>query len=500
MTNYYICIHGHFYQPMRADPWLEVVAPQASAYPFHDWNARIAEECYAPNAASRILDEDGRVQETVNNYARISFNFGPTLLGWLKKERPDVYRAILAADRESRERLSGHGSAVAQAYSHVILPLANQRDKRTQICWGIKDFAHHFGRYPEGMWLPEAAVDLETLDILAGEGLKFSLLSPHQAKRVCHLGTREWQAVSGGRIDSTQPYLLRLPSGRAISLFFYDAPLSQDVAFNGLLSNGDVFASRLLGAFAPQRSGPQLVHVITDGETYGHHHRHGDMALAYAIRRIESEGRVRFTNYGAFLEEHPPTHEAEIIERSSWSCAHGIERWRSDCGCNTGGHPEWNQEWRAPLREALDWIRDMLAPQYEEAARPLLRDPWVARDAYIEVVLDRSPAAWRKFLAEQGVRELSEVEKNMVIGLLELQRHAMLMYASDGWFFDEISRPETVQILRHAARVLELSRSLFEDDLEERFLERLEFARSNLPDKRDGRSVYEQMVRRNRVS
>ncbi|MCL6482072.1 MAG: DUF3536 domain-containing protein, partial [Firmicutes bacterium] len=372
----YICIHGHFYQPPRENPWLEAIEQQDSAYPYHDWNERITAECYAPNAASRILDSEGRIVRIVNNYARISFNFGPTLLAWMEQHAQETYRAVLEADRESRERFGGHGSALAQAYNHLIMPLANSRDKRTQIRWGIHDFVHRFGRRPEGMWLPETAVDLETLELMAEQGIRFTILEPGQARRVRPIGGRTWRDVAGGRIDPTTAYRLRLKSGHSICLFFYDGPIARAVAFEGLLARGENFANRLVSAFNDSRSWAQLVHIATDGETYGHHHLYGDMALAYALQYLEEHRLARLTNYGQYLELHPPTQEVEIFENTSWSCAHGVERWRSDCGCNTGGHPGWNQAWRAPLREALDWLRDTLAPRYEKHAGALLRDPW----------------------------------------------------------------------------------------------------------------------------
>ncbi len=492
----YVCIHAHFYQPPRENPWLEEVELQDSAYPYHDWNERITAECYASNAASRVMDESGRIVNIVNNYAKISFNFGPTLLSWIQDKEPAVYRAILDADRESREHFSGHGSAIAQAYNHMILPLATSRDKRTQVLWGVQDFRHRFGREPEGMWLPETAVDLESLDIMAKEGIRYAILEPHQAHRARKKGIREWQDVTGGRIDPKVPYLLKLPSGRTISVFFYDGPVSRAVAFEGLLNNGEVFAKRILGALSGSAAGRyQLVHIATDGESYGHHHAHGEMALSYAIHHIESNELARITNYGEFLEKHPPGHEVEIYEYTSWSCAHGVERWRSNCGCNSGGRPEWNQEWRGPLREALDWLREKLASEYEERSRPLLRDPWIARDEYIEVILDRSPESRERFFRKHAARELSAEEETTAFKLLELQRYAMLMYTSCGWFFDELSGIETAQVLQYAGRAVQLAGELWEDGIEDRFLSLLEYAKSNLPEHRDGRQIFEKFVK-----
>lgn len=491
----YICIHGHFYQPPRENPWLEAVELQDSAYPYHDWNERITAECYAPNEASRILDGEGRIAKILNNYSKISFNFGPTLLAWMEENAPETYQAILLADKESQKVFSGHGSALAQAYNHMILPLANWRDKYTQVLWGIRDFEHRFGRTPEGMWLPETAVDLDTLDILAFFGVRFTILSPYQAQLVRSLRGRTWHDVSGGRIDPSRVYEHRLPSGQRINLFFYDGPISRAVAFEHLLANGEHFAGRLMSAFSETRTWPQLAHIATDGETYGHHHRHGDMALAYALRHIESNNLARLTNYGEFLEKHPRTHEVKTFENSSWSCAHGVERWRGDCGCNSGMNPGWNQAWRAPLREALDWLRDTLAKLYADKGSQFLKDSWEARDDYIAVILDRSPGNFERFLGQHATHALAEDEKIQVLKLLELQRHAMLMYTSCGWFFDELSGIETVQVIQYAGRAVQLAEELFGENLESPFLERLEGAKSNIPEYRDGRQIYEKFVK-----
>jgi alpha-amylase/alpha-mannosidase (GH57 family) len=491
----YICIHGHFYQPPRENPWLEAIELQDSAYPYHDWNERITAECYAPNGASRILDGEGRIVKILNNYAKISFNFGPTLLTWLEENGPETYQAILSADQESQKIFAGHGSALGQAYNHMILPLANWRDKYTQILWGLRDFGHRFGRRPEGIWLPETAVDLETLDILALLGIRFTILSPYQAQQIRRFRGRTWQDVSGGRIDPSRVYELRLPSGRKISLFFYDGPISQAVAFERLLNNGEYFAGRLMGAFSEARTWAQLSHIATDGETYGHHRRHGDMALAYALLHIEANNLARLTNYGEFLEKHPPTHEVRIFENSSWSCPHGVERWRNDCGCNSGLHPEWNQAWRAPLREALDWLRNTLAKSYAHQGSRFLKDPWKARDDYIEVILDRSPEGTARFLRRHATHPLEKDGKIHVLKLLEMQRHAMLMYTSCGWFFDELSGIETVQVIQYAGRAVQLAEELLGDSMESQFLDRLERAKSNIPEHRDGRQIYEKSVR-----
>ncbi len=486
--NKNICIHAHFYQPPRENPWLEDVELQDSAYPYHDWNERITMECYAPNAASRLLDKERRIVDIVSNYSRISFNFGPTLLSWLQKNKPEIYSTIIESDKESQKRFSGHGSALAQCYNHIIMPLANRRDKRTQIIWGIRDFEHRFGRSPEGMWLPETAVDSETLDILAEQGIKFTILAPRQAKRIRKMGAKNWTDVSDEKIDPKMPYIYQLKSGREISLFFYDGPISRDLAFGGLLSQGENLSLRLVEAFAENGNTDQLSHIATDGESYGHHHRFGDMALAYCLYKIESEKLANITIYGEFLEKFPPTHVVEIFENSSWSCVHGVERWKENCGCNTG--KGWHQRWRAPLRGALNWLRDNLEKIYEEQSREFLSDPWKARDDYIKVVLNRSMESFDKFLGENATRILNTDDKAKLIRLLEMQRNTMLMFTSCGWFFDEISGIETVQIMQYAARAIQLAKETSGADLEGPFISLLERAPSNIKELENGANVY----------
>lgn len=494
--NRYICIHCHFYQPPRENPWLEAIELQDSAYPYHDWNERITAECYGPNTASRILDSERKIIDIVNNYTKVSFNFGPTLLSWLEKHKPEIYETIIEADKENQKKFSGHGSAIGQVYNHMIMPLANSRDKRIQIIWGIKDFEYRFGRKPEGMWLAEAAVDLETLDLLAKQGIKFTILAPSQAQRIRRIGDKKWKNVTDEKIDPKLPYLCKLPSGRTISLFFYDGPIARDVAFGELLQNGEVLANRLLGAFSENQELPQIVDIATDGETYGHHHRFGDMALAYCLYHIESKNLARITVYGEYLSVFgEPTHEVEIIENSSWSCIHGIERWRSNCGCNTGMHPDWQQEWREPLRRAMDWLRNSLIPIYEAETTNYLKDPWQARDDYISIILNRIEENVERFFAEHAKKELSKPEKVKVLRLLEMERHSMLMYTSCGWFFDEISGIETVQVMQYAARAMQLAKEVAGIDLEGNYIKILEAAQSNLPEFKNGGVVYEKLVK-----
>jgi len=496
----YLCIHGHFYQPPRENPWLDAIEQQDSAYPYHDWNERITAECYAPNASARVLDGEERIVRIVNNYERISFNFGPTLLSWLATHDRGTYEAILAADEASQQRFGGHGSAIAQVYNHIIMPLASERDRRTQVRWGLADFQKRFRRAPEGMWLAETAADIPTLEALAAEGVAFTIMAPRQCKATRKLGDSTWADQTGGRVDPSRPYVINLPSGRSIAVFFYDGPVSQAVAFEGLLHRGETFALRLLKAFSDRRAGPQLAHIATDGETYGHHHRGGEMALAYALAYIEENKLAELTCYGQHLERFPPTHEAQIFSPSSWSCAHGVERWRSDCGCRTGGLPGWTQSWRAPLREALDWLRDELARRFEERGARLLRDPWAVRDDFIDVILDRSPGNVDAFLARHATRPLTAAERVTCLRLLEMQRASLLMFTSCGWFFDELSGLEPVQILQYAGRAIQLCDEVLDDDLEPAFLQRLERARSNIPEHRDGRRIYSAQVRPARVT
>ena len=472
MTRY-VCVHGHFYQPPRENPWLDAIDVQPSAVPYHDWNARISAECYAPNTAARILDERGRIRAIMNNYARMSFNVGPTLMRWLKQSDPSTYAAIIAADVDSRQRLGGHGSAIAQSYGHIIMPLASAHDRRTQVAWGVADFVHHYGRKPEGMWLPEAAVCTDTLEALAEYGIAFTVLAPHQAAAVRQIGATQWQQTGYG-VDTTMPYRVNLPSGRSIAIFFYNGATSQAIAFQNLLQNGDALANALLRD-VPDDGQPRLAHVATDGETYGHHHRHGEMALAFALANIEKLNLATITVYGEYLELFPPTHEAQIVENSSWSCAHGVERWRSNCGCHTGGQPGWNQSWRGPLRAALDYMSESINAAWDARARQYFRDPWAARDAYISVINQPNEAGMDAFIAQHGLTKA----RWPALGLMELQRQLMQSYTSCAWFFNDPTGIETIQVLRYAARAMQLAKQTMDVDIEEGFNEQLEKVVSN---------------------
>ncbi|MFC1634424.1 DUF3536 domain-containing protein [Planctomycetota bacterium] len=496
----YICVHGHFYQPPRENPWLEDVELQDSAYPYHDWNARITEECYRQNAASRILGSDRKIIDIVNNYANMSFNFGPTLLYWLESHAPDIYEKILEADKKSRERFSGHGGAIAQAYNHMIVPLSNDHDKHTQVLWGIRDFQQRFEREPEGMWLPETAVDIPTLEVLAEHGITFTILAPRQARRIRAIGGRRWKNVNEGNMDATVPYVCNLPSGKRIVLFFYHGPTAQDIAYGGLLHSGKNLAAKMLDSFPKNSEQARLIHVATDGESFGHHHRHGDMALAYCLHHLETDNLAKITVYAEYLEKFPPNNEVEIWENSSWSCVHGVERWKNNCGCCANQALRGRQQWRAPLREALDWLRDTLSGIYEHRMSEFSGDPWHVRNEYISVANDRSFENVEKFVNDMVNKQLDNDCRITFLKLLEMQRNAMLMYTSCGWFFDNVSGIETVQIMKYAARAIQLCRDVKNEDLEPEFKNRLERVPTNNRRFGNGKDVYQAHVEPARVN
>lgn len=495
----HLVIHGHFYQPPRENPWTGRIERQVSAAPFHDWNARITDECYRPNASSRVLDEKGHIQDIVNNFERISFNVGPTLLSWLAEEAPDVVAALEAGDRNSRARL-GHGSAIAQAYNHVILPLATPRDRQTQIRWGVREFQHRFARPPEAMWLPEAAVDALTLEMLVRAGMRYLILSPAQAARWRPLGDGPWLTSAEAELDPRVPYRWRLrddqgrPQGDlGIDICFYHAALSRGISFQHYLRDASLLASRIADA-AAGASDP-LILIATDGESFGHHEKFGDMCLATLFAREAPRRGFEATNLAAFLESHRPAREVELFPESAWSCSHGVGRWSSDCGCSTGGGAGWTQAWRRPLRQGLDRLRESLAAIFQEEGSLLLRDPWEARDDYIDILLDGGQAAREAFFARHQGRVLDADLRGRALRLLEMQHQAMLMYTSCAWFFSDVSGIETVQNLRYAFRAIELAAPFAPLDLEAVLLDDLARAKSNLEKHRDGRHLWERQVR-----
>jgi alpha-amylase/alpha-mannosidase (GH57 family) len=497
MPRRLLCLHGHFYQPPRENPWIEAIEVQDAADPFHDWNGRIAAECYGPNGAARLKNEADRIVDIVNNYLHLSFNFGPTLLAWLERHRPEVYARVLEADARSVEG-RGRGNALAQGYSHAILPLSTPRDRRTQIRWGIADFRRRFHRSPEGFWLPETAADAATLAVLAEEGIRFTVLSPYQAVRV-RPPDGEWADARDARFDPTRPYRVKVLD-REIVVFFYDGHIARDLAFGSALSDAGTLIERLTAGFDGQRDHDEILTIAFDGETLGHHKKGGDEVLAAALRLLARRADLEVVNLGQALDRIPAEWEAEIAEGSSWSCAHGLERWRSDCGCNAGGGPGWRQAWRAPLRSALDGLRERLDAIFEREAIALFGDPWRTRDRYVELVLDPERRESADFLRREAGSALAEDEVVRALRLLEMQRQSLLMYTSCGWFFSELSGIETVQVLKYAARAIQLVRDLVGLDLEPAFEAALARAPSNEPALGDGRRVYEALVRPSVVS
>ena len=494
----FLTIHGHFYQPPRENPWLEAIELQDSALPFHDWNERINKECYNPNSVSKIVDSRNRILDIVNNYEHMSFNFGPTLLSWMEQFAPLTYERIIKADIESIGEHDGHGNAMAQVYNHIIMPLANENDKITQVKWGIRDFEYRYGRKPEGMWLAETAVDDDTLRVLEENGIKFTVLSPYQALKVRKEGDKKWSDVSWGNIDPARAYRYYIKSapGKFIDLFFYDGAISKSVAFDELLKDGNKFAKRLKDGISDCRDYPQLINIATDGESYGHHTKFGDMALAYVLQIKAKEEGFKITNFGEYLAKYRSDYEVDIKQASSWSCFHGVGRWKEDCGCSTGGHPGWNQKWRKPLRDALDYLRDELIKLFEdESPKYFINNCWDVRNRYIDVILDRSSLSVNKFQKENFLPNLSDEDKVKAMELLEIQRQAQLMYTSCGWFFSEISGIETVQIMKYAARAMQLAAVFTKKDFESKFTEILSEAKSNISEYGTGRDIFNNFVK-----
>lgn len=490
MTN--IIVHGHFYQPPRENPWTGRIDPQPDAAPFADWNERIHAECYGPNSVASVTRADEQI--TFNNFERMSFDIGPTLLAWLETEHPETYRRIIEADELSRERL-GHGNAMAQAFHHTILPLATTKDIRTQVRWGLEDFRFRFGRRAEGMWLPETAANDAVLSILIEESVDFTVLAPHQAGVWREDEDGPWLSSKEHAIDSRVAYRYEHVdgSGRSLTVFFYDGDLAKEIAFENLGSS----SANFLEAFE-RRAGDEnsVVHAATDGETYGHHHKFSDLGLAFALFVEAEECGIHVTNYAAWLAEHPPQREVRLEPGAgtSWSCAHGVGRWMSDCGCSTYGPEGWTQEWRAPLRAGLEVIRWAAEQAFEVLARPIFIDPWGARDRYVSVVIGAESLA--DFLEGETAGLADGPALQRAATLLELQRHAMSMFTSCGWFFYDVSRIETVQILRYAARTLQLMEEVGLPLPSDAYIPLLEEASSNDPDEGNAATILHSILAR----
>jgi len=501
----YLVVHGHFYQPPRQNPWTGAVERQLAASPFHDWNEKIAAECYIPNTLSRLLDERGMIDDVVNNFEYINFNIGPTLFSWLEQFERKTYELILAADRLSRKRNGGHGNAIAQVYNHIIMPLAGRQDQITQIKWGVADFRARFAREPEGMWLAETAVNNETARLLAEQGIKFTVLSPAQAEAVRPIGSGRWRDVSDGGIDTTRPYRLFFPDGkgevspdRYLDIFFFNKEVSSEMSFRHLLRSAESLARRL-ASVVKETAEPQLINVATDGETFGHHEPFADMCLAYFFRRLAGANNFIVTNYANYLEMHPPEFEVTLQKGeegkgTSWSCVHGVGRWERDCGCSTGGRPAWNQKWRTPLRRALNLLKEKADSVFEKEAKRYLTEPWKARNDYYSVIFNRSPETVREFLKVHALRRLTEGEITETLKLMEAAHNSMLMFASCGWFFSDISGIEAIQNLKHAGKVFQLLGDYFEPGVYKKFLTILREAKSNVASFGSGKDIYERFV------
>ncbi len=499
LNNLFICIHGHFYQPPRENPWTGEIEKQNSAKPYHDWNERIYNECYKANSEAEIIDDTGKVVALVNNYELLNFNFGSNLLAWIKHKHPETYQKIIEADRKSISEHSGHGNAIAMCYNHMIMPLANLNDKITQIKWGLADFKYHFGRDSEGIWLPETGCNLETIEVLINEGIKYIILDTSQAAFYNKLGDDKWIDVNNGSINPKLPYRCYsgLNSSRYLDIFFYDGPVSKSVAFDDVLKSSENILTKILNAKDKEYTGNQIISVAADGETFGHHKAHAERTLAFFMKSLAPQNNLKIVNFGEYLELNPPEYEVKIKygdnnEGSSWSCVHGVKRWKEDCGCGGGGG--WIQQWRKPLRETMDWLRDQIIVIYENMGSLLFIDVWKARNDYIEIMLYKSLAASNNFFKNNALRELSENEKQIAFKLLEMQRYSMLMYTSCGWFFSEISGLETVKILEYSAKAMEIVKELTGMDIEQDFIKRLDVAKSNIPKYKTGKGVYEQLV------
>lgn len=512
-NNRFFCLHAHFYQPPRENPWTGKIPPQLSAWPFENWNSRIARECYLPNACARISRGDGKPLYFVNNYSYFNFNFGPTLLSWYEQAFPSYYRRIVEAGQKSRlER--GHSSAIAQGYNHIIMPLASPQDRLTQAIWGIEDFKTRFGFMPEAMWLPEAAVDEDTMRLLIDLGLRYVILSPYQIQSIREPGSANWTDVSSGNFDTTRPYLWKdskpAKNGntkeRSIAVFVYDGPLSKAAAFEGLLNNSSTFADRIQGCFTndPAHGENQLVTMAVDGETFGHHHKYAEMTLAYAFHKELKDRGIQVVNFGEYLQKNPPQWELRIKagpdgEGTAWSCAHGVRRWKGGCPC--GSENGDSTEWRGPLRNALNYLRDSVADFYAKEGTRYFKDTVAARNNALPVLFGNDKNAQDRFFAENSPHPLNEEDRKKALQLLEMQKNAMFMFTSCGWFFSDVSRIETMQNLRYAVRVCETMRDFDAEkasETENHFLSLLAEAKSNYPAEGSARDMYIRLARENK--
>ena len=489
----YLCIHGHFYQPPRENPWTNEIEQQPSAAPFHDWNERIFQECYKPNTEAVIVDDSGKVLRRVNNYEYLNFNFGPTLLSWIEAKHPNTYAKILEADRKSIAAHNGHGNAIAQVYNHIILPLANNRDKTTQVKWGIKDFEYRFKRKPEGMWLSETACNNATLEVLIEEGIKYTILDPSQAEKTRKIGTNNWEEVIGGRVNPKLPY--RYFSKKQfgyIDIFFYDGPLSKNLAFDDVVFDAKRLMDSIDSAKMNNYTEDQLIALAVDGETFGHHKHFTERTISFLLSEYAETRGYKIVNYGEYLAMHEPQFEVMINEGNrgegtSWSCVHGVGRWKKNCGCHTGGYDGWNQRWRRHLRNALNLLESKLALLYEIEGKKYFKNVWDARNDYIDVMLKNDA---KDFFAKHSLKKLKKAEIQTAESLLEMQKYAMFMFTSCGWFFSDISGIESQKVLEYAKRAIEIGEKIHGASLHEEFLDEIEKAKSNKPEYINGKEIF----------
>jgi len=497
-----LVVHGHFYQPPRENPWSDELETEPSATPFHDWNARINAECYRANAYARIHDRGGRIASIENNYARMSYNFGPTLARWIERHDGRTHTRLVAADAEQERRL-GAGAAMAQAYAHPILPLANALDRRTQILWGLADFRRRFGRPAQGFWMPETAASSATLAALIELGVEFTIIAPEQVTAVRAPGA-EWTTVTRDTVDTGRAYKWMHPdgSGRFLSIAVFDGPLSRAVAFGETTHDAAAFVAAIQAAAQRSSVASPLVLCASDGELFGHHKKFADMNLAFTTFIEGPRHGVNPTNLAAFLAAHPATWELKLNEGpdgkgSAWSCAHGVGRWWTDCGCSMMPPEQgWNQRWRTPLRAALDTLQVAAATFYEDAASALLLDPWGARDAYGEVV-DEPIAERDALLATFGTEALAaggDEARQRARLLLEMQRATLLMYASCGFYFDDVAGLESTLIIRLAAYAADLMNQAGGEPPLGDMMELLATAKSNQAAGQTGADVFRQVM------
>jgi len=486
----FVIIHGHFYQPPRENPWSGMIPKQISAAPFHDWNHRITAECYTANTSSRRLDAHGLIESIDNNYRRISFNIGPTLLAWLEQYAPETYQRIIEADKQSMERFGGHGNALAQGFNHSILPLASPEDMKIQIRWGIEDFQHRFGRFPEGMWLPETAINDTVVDQLIEEGIRFTVLSPFQGQAMKDKNSDQWIKLDHGA-PCDRAFKIVRPKGE-LTVFFYHPGLASGISFQHYLRDADQLYKRFINQSSQQEG--NLLSVATDGEIYGHHEAFGDMCLASLINKMESSKEINLTNWGEYLDRFPPDwevklHKGEDNRGSSWSCHHGVSRWYKDCHCSTGAQPGWNQKWRAPLRQAFEDLHHEIKQIYQNKASKLCKtSPAKMLLDYGNVIV--GAVTREEFLKENLKESFQNEEGNKLLKLLEGQRFSQYMFTSCGWFFAELSGIEPIQNMKYAARAIELYQPYTQINLQRILSAQLKKAQGNISEKGSGWDLF----------